>query len=283
MDLRISELQDIIRLCNLKRCRLDIDLSPLNRIIKHRTEEFLVTVETGITFGALQQQLKNQRFPLTYHPDRTLANILAENPSSLTHNKPLPHWVVGIEAITGDGEYIHYGGEVVKNVTGYDMAKLFIGSGNRFGVPVSVTLKLVTQPEASHTFLFHTPSLEEAMQVAKLLGQSLHTIEMLVVFRTNTTFGWHLLLVLTGYSELVLMDKEAVLTLICGLDPQLQDLNASDKVLNQWIQKLDGNPSAEVLLPLAPTRVTKQEVSPVFERWQSRLKAQFDPNQVLPC
>lgn len=220
-----------------------LDFSRLNGVSSYRSEELLITVETGIRVDQLIETLnaQDQRMAHLYPKSRTLLSVLGEAPLNLseTRHGALHQWVVGIEAVTGDGEYIHYGGEVVKNVTGYDLNKLFVGSHHRFGVITRAILKVEPKAEANRTFLFHVEELQHALELTQTLMRMLRGIEVLTLFRTKTTFGWQILISLSGYRDIVHQESETVHDIIAHLNADLQELYLAPKALEQWVQRLD--------------------------------------------
>src|SRR5437588_690380 len=101
------------------------DLSALNRLLEHKSEDMTASVEAGVIFGDLQDQLRKrgQWVPIDpSHPEKlTVGALLATNASG-------PHrfgygtirdYVIGLSVVLPDGRLIHSGGKVVKNVAGY--------------------------------------------------------------------------------------------------------------------------------------------------------------------
>jgi hypothetical protein len=223
--------------------RMLIDVAHLNGVTSYRTEEFLITAETGMTVGQLMETLdaQDQRMAHLYSRSRRLMDLLGEETLSLseTRHGALRHWVTGIEAVTGDGQRIHYGGEVVKNVTGYDLNKLFLGSQHRYGLLTSVILKVLPKPEMSRTFLFHVEDLNQALELLVKLSRMLPNPEVLTLFRTKTTFGWQILVILSGYRDVVHTESDAVHEAISHLNTDLQELFLAPRAVDQWIQRLD--------------------------------------------
>ncbi len=220
-----------------------LSFSKLNRLKRYRQEELLINLETGITIEQLNQLLaeKNHRLPHVYAPSRTLLSLLGEDTVSLSATRygPLRQWVTGLEAITGDGCPIHYGGEVVKNVTGYDLNKLFIGSHHQYGLVHRVILKILPKPEASRTVLFHLEDMQAAFTLAEQMAKMIHDPEMLTLFKLKNTFGWQILVTLSGYLQMVEQSTEPLLHVARGLNPDLQELDLPAKTLNQWVERLD--------------------------------------------
>ena len=127
---------------------LGIDTCKLNQVIDYPARDMTITVQTGITVARLQATLapENQRLPIDVpNADKaTLGGILATNasgPRRLGYGT-LRDYVLGINAVNDEGHEIKAGGRVVKNVAGYDLCKLFVGSLGTLGIITQVTLKL---------------------------------------------------------------------------------------------------------------------------------------------
>lgn len=73
---------------------------------------------------------------------------------------------LGITFVTGDGRIVHAGGRVVKNVAGYDLVRLMVGSRGRLGVITSATLRLYPVPAEDRTLVFELPTVEDAAVLA---------------------------------------------------------------------------------------------------------------------
>ena len=118
---------------------LALGLGRLNRIIFHEPEELVAGVEAGITLKALQDELamKGQFLPIDAPlPSRaTVGGFLASNvigPSSIAYGTARD-WLIGLRVVNADGCITKCGGKVVKNVTGYDLNKLYVGSLGTLG------------------------------------------------------------------------------------------------------------------------------------------------------
>ena len=80
--------------------------------------------------------------------------------------------VSGVRAVLSDGSVVSFGGRTMKNVAGYDMTKLFVGSCGTLGIITEVTLRLLPRPDAQALALVPMESLEEAGKVAGRILQS---------------------------------------------------------------------------------------------------------------
>lgn len=139
--------------------RYDIALSmrELNKLVAHTPEDMTVTVQAGLTLGELQKRLgiHDQFLPVEAPADATIGGILASNrygPSRLAWGMARD-WLIGVRFVTGDGKLVHGGGNVVKNVAGYDLCKLLVGSYGSLGVITEATFKVAPLPEARCTCL----------------------------------------------------------------------------------------------------------------------------------
>ncbi|MSU63451.1 MAG: FAD-binding oxidoreductase [Pedosphaera sp.] len=154
--------------CNLDR---------LSRIIEYQPEDMVVTVETGITIEALQNHLSQAKQWLPIDPPlpqaTTIADVLHDNlsgPRRLAHGT-IRDWALGMRVALPDGTLIRCGGKVVKNVAGYDLARLFIGSQGSLGIIVEATFKLTPLPERETFVRRGFASLREAVEAAGTLRE----------------------------------------------------------------------------------------------------------------
>ena len=137
----------------------------------------------GMTLAALDDQLAaHQQFlPVeSPHAEReTLGGLLAAAASSpLRHGYGgLRDYCIGVHFVTGDGRIAKGGGRVVKNVAGYDLMKLLIGSYGTLGVLVSANFKVFPRPRQTATFACDFASAEEAVAFRdRLLRSALNPI-----------------------------------------------------------------------------------------------------------
>ncbi|KPK47787.1 MAG: hypothetical protein AMJ77_01865 [Dehalococcoidia bacterium SM23_28_2] len=88
--------------------------------------------------------------------------------------------ILGMRAVQADGRIIKFGGRVVKNVAGYDLSRLFIGSQGTLGIIVEASFRLAPLPRAARTAVVFFPSAQEAWQfVARTANLSLRAMELL--------------------------------------------------------------------------------------------------------
>jgi glycolate oxidase FAD binding subunit len=164
-----------------------LSLTKYKGIVEHVAGDMTVTVKSGTTFKELNDYLAqyNQKIPFdAFHPETaTIGGIIAANdsgPKRLGYGSPRDA-VIGLRIVYPDGKVIRTGGKVVKNVAGYDMNKLFIGSMGTLGVLSEITLKLRPMPK-EEALLFIQGTLEEIKTISSKLLHSIIepvTIELL--------------------------------------------------------------------------------------------------------
>ncbi|HEY9788139.1 MAG TPA: FAD-binding oxidoreductase [Candidatus Obscuribacterales bacterium] len=148
-----------------------LDFSPLRSVIEHEKSDQVISVQTGISIASLDAVLKssNQWLPLSLFPgERSLFEFIATGNGGLPdHHFGGPRdLVLGMTVVLMNGETIRTGGKVVKNVTGYDLNKLFVGSRATMGIPVAATLRLFARPETAHTMFVAASTPVEALEQA---------------------------------------------------------------------------------------------------------------------
>jgi glycolate oxidase FAD binding subunit len=132
---------------------IGVDLRSLNQVIDYPARDMTITVQAGITIATLQSILarENQRLPIDVPmaEQATLGGAMATNTSGPRRYGfgTLRDYVIGISVINGEGHEVKAGGRVVKNVAGYDLCKLYIGSLGTLGIIAQVTLKVKPRPE----------------------------------------------------------------------------------------------------------------------------------------
>ena len=161
----IEQLQEVLP----KASGLEsFDLSSISQLVEHAPEDMTATVQAGMSLADFQDALAKHGQWLPVDPpfsaDTSIGGLLAGNvngPRRLGFGT-VRDWLIGITVVLPDGKLARNGGKVVKNVAGFDLCKLFVGSRGTLGVIVEATFKLLPLPE-SEIFLSHAcDSLEEA-------------------------------------------------------------------------------------------------------------------------
>jgi len=147
---------------------LILNLVRLNRILDIDMDNMMATVEAGVITADFQAEV--EKLGLFYPPDpasvrhSTLGGNVACNaggPRCLKYGIT-GDYVMALEVVLADGRIMRVGGKAIKNVTGYDLKSLFVGSEGTLGVITEITLKLIAYPEAKRTAQAIFPRLEDA-------------------------------------------------------------------------------------------------------------------------
>lgn len=164
-----------------------VDLTGLAGIVEHSPADLVCTVRAGTTLAGLARALSasGQRWPVEA-PSAERATVggtiasAAAGPSRLRYQHPRD-WIIGCTAVLGDGTITHAGGRVVKNVTGYDMTRLYSGSYGTLVALAEVTLKLIALPERTATVRATVADLRDALRIAAELRATHLPLDALAV------------------------------------------------------------------------------------------------------
>jgi glycolate oxidase FAD binding subunit len=165
-----------------------LDLSALNRVIAYDPGDLTLSVEAGVGLEDLQRELgkHGQFLPLevAFSERATVGGAIATNAYSplRAHFGSARDFVLGMEFVTGLGEIAKSGGRVVKNVTGYDLHKLLIGSLGTLAVITRVHFRTFPRPAERRVFTAEFGAAGAALEFCRLGAASAlepWTIEML--------------------------------------------------------------------------------------------------------
>lgn len=138
---------------------LILDMSKFKRKLVVDPENLLAVVSPSVITSDLHRKVEDNG--LFYPPDpssshvSTIGGNLLENssgPKGLKYGTT-KEYVIGLEVVTPTGEIIRTGGKTVKNVTGYDLTRLIVGSEGTLGVVTEATLRLIPKPQTRQTLL----------------------------------------------------------------------------------------------------------------------------------
>ena len=157
------------------RAGIVLGLRRLTRVVEHEPGDLTVTAEAGLTMGRLQETLRARGQWLSLDPpdaDRaTLGGLIAANAAGPRRHLygTVRDLLIGITVVTADGGIVRGGGKVVKNVAGYDLPKLFIGSWGTLGVVVEATFKLRPLPDDERLLAARFDRLKDCGAAARVL------------------------------------------------------------------------------------------------------------------
>ena len=162
----------------------DLTAGGLNRILEHDPGDLTCTVEAGVRLSELRAALaaSGQRLSLDPPGDPTIGALLAQNLSGpLRHRFGAPRdLVLGATLVLADGTIASAGGKVVKNVAGYDLARLVCGSEGRLALIGRASFRLHPVPSATGTLVVEAEAAADV--VGKLLGSQLQPSALDVLY-----------------------------------------------------------------------------------------------------
>lgn len=144
----------------------------LSSVVEHDPSNMTVAVQAGMSLAALQRALAEHRQFLPLEPPlaegATAGGAVALDlggPRRMRYGGARD-LVIGLRAVLAQGATIRAGGKTVKNVAGYDLCRLFVGSLGTLGVLTELTFKVFPLPEVTRTIAAWTPDLTAAMALA---------------------------------------------------------------------------------------------------------------------
>jgi len=162
----------------LQQYDVALDLTRLDRIVAYDPDDLTLSVEPGIPLRKLAEVLaaRRQCLPLAV-PFRSRATVGGTIASGV--DSPLRQfygtardYILGMEFVTGEGQIVKSGGRVVKNVSGYDLHKLLIGSLGSLGVMTKINFRTFPAPLSMQAFIAHFDSAQEAAGMRQRVAQS---------------------------------------------------------------------------------------------------------------
>ncbi|SMN02505.1 Glycolate dehydrogenase, FAD-binding subunit GlcE [uncultured Candidatus Thioglobus sp.] len=131
----IKQLQQQIKDATAFKCQL----SDYAGIVEYHPEELVMTVKAGTKIAEIKTQLANNNQALTFYAEdeKSIGAVYAIGGQNISDS------VLGIQIIDGTGELLTFGGQVMKNVAGYDVARLLVGSKGKLALITQISFKVM--------------------------------------------------------------------------------------------------------------------------------------------
>jgi glycolate oxidase FAD binding subunit len=178
----VHEAAEVLARATAERSRVSIDreggdlvisTKRLDQVLEHEAGDLTAIVEAGMRVRDLNDRLAEAGQMLALDPpgNPTIGACVAANLSGPRRHRygTARDLVIGITVVLSDGTIASSGGKVVKNVAGYDLAKLFCGSEGRFGLIARVALRLHPRPESARTLAVPVESAPDAEAKARAI------------------------------------------------------------------------------------------------------------------
>lgn len=149
-------------------------------IVNYHPSELIITARAGTPLSDIEQTLAEQGQMLAFEPPHfsdkaTLGGTIACGLSG--PRRPFTgsarDFVLGCKLINGKAEIVSFGGEVMKNVAGYDVSRLMVGAMGTLGVLLEISLKVLPLPALEQTICFELDTVDAIGKMTKLASQSL--------------------------------------------------------------------------------------------------------------
>lgn len=149
-------------------------------IINYQPSELMLTARAGTRLNDIEAQLAQhgQMLPFEpphFGPDATLGGTIACGLSGprRPYTGSARDCVLGVRMINGRGEVLRFGGEVMKNVAGFDASRLMVGAMGTLGVLLDISMKVLPRPETEETLVFELAAPAAITQMTQWAGQPL--------------------------------------------------------------------------------------------------------------
>lgn len=224
--------------CVAKNGGILIHFSKMNKILKVSKENLNAIVQPGATIGEIQKICESKN--LFYPPDpsnlkvSTIGGALALSsggPRGLKYGTA-KDYILNLKVVLADGSLIETGSDCSKNVTGFNLTQLFIGSEGTLGIIVEATLKLIPKPQSSKIILAYFKSIDEASIAVNTILESgitpavidlldkftLETIEDFKPSGLKTDYAAMLFIELDGSIVTIQEDEQSIINLLSNAD-----------------------------------------------------------------
>jgi len=157
-----------------KQCAVTLDMTSLKGIVTYEPSELVLTAMAGTPLSEIKAALSEADQTLPFDPPEfgdqsTIGGCVAaglSGPNSYAAG-PLRHYVLGTQLLDAEGRVLTFGGEVMKNVAGYDIPRLLTGSLGIFGAIVRVSIKVMPVMRCDQTLQF---DMTEAQALERSTG-----------------------------------------------------------------------------------------------------------------
>lgn len=152
-----------------------LDMTRMNQIKEVRVEDLLCVCQAGVVFDRLQEALAAHKFAIPTAPGSseacTVGGMVATNASGMRAIKygAMRDYVLGMEIVLADGEVLRVGTRTLKNSSGYQLERMFVGSEGTLGVITEVTLRIVPKAKKAAMIVAAFDTLKQAGRCVSMI------------------------------------------------------------------------------------------------------------------
>ncbi len=135
---RIEQLQTLVQ--TSQSLHVSGELLDYAGVVEYYPEELVMTVKAGTSVAEVKKQLKKNKQSLAFYTEDdsdTIGAVYANGAQDISDS------VLGVQIIDGTGELLNFGGQVMKNVAGYDVARLLVGSKGKLAMVTQISFKVL--------------------------------------------------------------------------------------------------------------------------------------------
>lgn len=178
--------------CLPKKGGIVLDFAKMNKIIEINKDNLICISEPGVVIEDLKKAV--EKYDLFYPPDPSNLKVSMLG-GSIGLSSGGPHtfkygstkdYIIDLEVVLADGTIMHTGSSCSKDVTGYNMTQLFVGSEGTLGIITRATIRLIPKPEATKVMLAYFDTLEDTAKTANDIISSLITPSVIDLLDKNT-------------------------------------------------------------------------------------------------
>ncbi len=245
-----------------RRTRADIVISTraLTKVVEYEAADLVIGVQAGMTLHKLERATRrNSQFlaldPAT-HEHSTIGGVIAagrSGPLRYAHGTPRDH-VLGLQVVTGDGRILDLGGRVVKNVAGYDLVRLMVGSAGTLGLITSAYLRLKPVPQVDESLTVTAPDVDLLIDLMQqIVHENLEAGAIELLGPNDAGEPWTLVVRLSGSPDAVADATARINALSSGLPAAMKPV--TDEVW-QAMQLAELNAHTTIRLADLPARLS---------------------------
>jgi len=157
-----------------------LDVRPHSGIISHEPTELVLTARAGTPLSGVEEALAQQGQMLSFEPPHFGGEATIGGAIAAGLGGPRRPWggaprdlVLGVKLLNGEGQVLSFGGQVMKNVAGYDISRLMAGSLGVLGVILEVSLKVLPAPPKTRTLMLERTHADAAREMRELCRKPL--------------------------------------------------------------------------------------------------------------